>query len=177
MTKKTDSEAKISPLAQLQDIVFGEAQRAMTQKIDDLAATFEQHISQIKETHKTSILSLQSSIDQVEKSVLNKLSESTQVFDKKTEDLQQSLISTTSQLSSEIEMTDTSGKEDIDAVHSRMDKELRALNLLLNEYKSQTLEKLSEVNNELNSSKTDRKTLAKLLATMATNLEADETND
>jgi hypothetical protein len=36
------------------------------------------------------------------------------------------------------------------------------------------MEQLSSVSNELHSSKTDRKTLAKLLATMATNLEDDE---
>lgn len=186
MTKKTDPDiakntqptsTDVSPLAQLQDIVFGEAQRAMTQKIDDLAATFNQHISQLKEAHQVSVSSLQSSITQLEKSILNKLNESNQAFDKKTQDLQQDIASTKTQLSSEIEMTDTSGKEDIEAVHSRIDQELRDINALLNEYKAQTLEKLSDVNNELNSSKTDRKTLAKLLATMATNLEADETNN
>jgi hypothetical protein len=36
------------------------------------------------------------------------------------------------------------------------------------------MDELSAVSNELHNSKTDRKTLAKLLATMATNLEDDD---
>jgi ABC-type transporter Mla subunit MlaD len=77
-------------------------------------------------------------------------------------------------LASELEMSDTSGKQDSDELHSRLDKEVQALTEKYDAKLAEALQKLNQVTQELGSSKTDRKTLAKLLATVASNLETDQ---
>ncbi|MBO1254973.1 hypothetical protein J3L16_04630 [Alteromonas sp. 5E99-2] len=172
--KGVESNEVMSELTQLRHIVFGEAQQELDDKITSLKVDLTSQLSEFKQHHSQTITSLTDLINKNHQTLLSSLNESNIRHDEKSEHIEETLASAKNQLSSEIEMTDASGKEDVDALHDRVDKEIRQLTQMLNDYKTQSLDKLSEVNNELNSSKTDRKTLAKLLAAMATNLEADD---
>jgi ABC-type transporter Mla subunit MlaD len=71
-------------------------------------------------------------------------------------------------------MAEANNKQENHVLHVRLDKEIKMLTAKFTEQLNQALDKLTQVSSELNSSKTDRKTLAKLLATVASNLETDE---
>jgi len=77
-------------------------------------------------------------------------------------------------ISSELEMAEANSKQENNDLHDRLDKEIKMLTVKFTEQLNQALEKLTQVSNQLNSSKTNRKTLAKLLSTVASNLETDE---
>ena len=173
--KKADNVT--SELSQLRDIVFGDAQRQLIESIDKLRTDLTASISSLKKHNDEAMSKLRNELHETENSLLQKLSEVDTKHVETSEALEDSLNKAHAQLSSDIEMTDTSSKEDADALHNRIDKETRQLTQMLNEYHAQAMDKLTEVNHELNTSKTDRKTLAKLLAAMATNLEADDSDE
>ncbi|WP_293745658.1 hypothetical protein [uncultured Paraglaciecola sp.] len=77
-------------------------------------------------------------------------------------------------ISSELEMAEANSKQENDELHDRLDKEIKSLTVKFTDQLNQALEKLTQMSSDLNSTKTDRKTLAKLLATVASNLETDE---
>lgn len=64
-------------------------------------------------------------------------------------------------------------QQDFKNIEQALDNESQSLSRNFNVQLEQLKSHLESVSNELSSSKTDRKTLAKLLATMATNLEDD----
>ena len=68
----------------------------------------------------------------------------------------------------------TATQQDFKAMEQALDSGSQTLSHNFNEQLDQLKTHLESVSKELSSSKTDRKTLAKLLATMATNLEDDE---
>ncbi len=94
--------------------------------------------------------------------------------DNKHEDKASELNAYADKLSSELEMADTNNRQENDELHNRLDKEVAALTKKYDAKLAEALDKLNQVTHELSNSKTDRKTLAKLLATVATNLETDE---
>ena len=102
------------------------------------------------------------------------LTEKVNSVDQHHEDKTSELQSYADKLSSELEMSDAAGKQDSDELHNRVDKEVAQLTEKYDARFAEALERLDQVTKELSSTKTDRKTLAKLLATMAVNLETDE---
>ena len=76
-------------------------------------------------------------------------------------------------LKSELEIAETAAKNDNDALEAHVVKELDALDTLFSQRHKELLERLQQVTSELSETKTDRKTLANLLSTMATNLTSD----
>ena len=87
--------------------------------------------------------------------------------------VQEQLQNTTDKLQSELEIAETAAKNDNDALEAHVVKELESLDNLFSKRHQELLEKLQQVTSELSESKTDRKTLANLLSTMATNLATD----
>lgn len=77
-------------------------------------------------------------------------------------------------LASEHEMFATATQQDLKQLEDSLDNESNTLASNFNQQMVELKAHLEKVSNELTSSKTDRKTLAKLLAAMATNLEDDE---
>jgi chromosome segregation ATPase len=77
-------------------------------------------------------------------------------------------------LASEHEMFASTTLQDFKNIEQALDNESQSLTRNFNDQLEQLKTHLESVSKELSSSKTDRKTLAKLLATMATNLEDDE---
>lgn len=102
------------------------------------------------------------------------LTEKVNSVDQHHEDKTSELQSYADKLSSELEMSDAAGKQDSDELYNRVDKEVAQLTEKYDARFAEVLERLDQVTKELSSTKTDRKTLAKLLATMAVNLETDE---
>ena len=77
-------------------------------------------------------------------------------------------------ISTALEMAESNSKQENDELHDRLDKEIKQLTAHFSEQLELALAKLNQVSSELNSSKTDRKTLAKLLASVASDLETGD---
>lgn len=164
------SNENTSELATLRKIMFGAAQADIETKLSDLEskmhARFQQsdqqlteQLSSLNKTMQNALADMQLRVDSIDK----------QYEDKTTE-----LLAFANKLSSELEMADTNGRQETNELHSRVDKEVAMLTQKYDARFAEALEKLEQVTKELGSTKTDRKTLAKLLATMAVNLETDE---
>ena len=102
------------------------------------------------------------------------LEQKLQLFDKNHDDNEASIEKNLASLSSEHEMFTSATQQDFKNIEQASDHESQLLTGNFNEQLEQLKTHLEAVSNELSSSKTDRKTLAKLLATMATNLEDDQ---
>ena len=88
--------------------------------------------------------------------------------------VQNQLQATTDKLQSELEIAETSAKNDNDALEAHVVKELDSLENVFSKRHQELLERLQQVTSELSETKTDRKTLANLLSTMASNLATDQ---
>ena len=113
---------------------------------------------------------------QIQESVNQRFSEleqKLQLFDKNHDDNEASIEKNLASLSSEHEMFASATQQDFKNIEQALDNESQSLSRNFNDQLEQLKTHLESVSNELSSSKTDRKTLAKLLATMATNLEDD----
>lgn len=154
-----EGQATLSELDTLRNIVFGTAK-----------AKLEAQLAQLEQSFNNQFQNMQQSMDTHFATINEKINSVDHHHDEKNAELK----AFSEKLSSELEISDTNGHQQTDELHSRVDKEIAALTERYDEGISQVLGKLEQVTKELGSSKTDRKTLAKLLATMATNLEADQ---
>ena len=162
IVEKQSSEEQsesLSELDTLRNIVFGSAKAELETKLAQMEQSVNIQFQNIQKSLDTHFANLSEKIDSV---------------DRNHDDKNAQLKAISEKLSSELEMSDTNGRQETDELHNRVDKEVAALKERYDEGISQALEKLEQVSKELSSTKTDRKTLAKLLATMATNLEADQ---
>jgi len=155
----SENQGALSELDTLRNIVFGSAK-----------AELEAQLAQLEQSFKTQFQNMQKSMDTHFANINEKINSVDHHHDEKSAELR----AYSEKLSSELEMSDSSGRQDTDELHIRVDKEVATLTERYDAGISQALEKLEQVSKELSSSKTDRKTLAKLLATMATNLESDQ---
>lgn len=160
----------LSELQSLRQIVFGAAKSDIEQRIGALEQHTEDCFKKMQLTLEKNTLSLQTTMREGFNQLEDKLALADQGQDEKTA----ALNAYADKISSELEMAETNSKQENDDLHDRLDKEVLALSKKFTEQLDQALEKLTQVSSELNSSKTDRKTLAKLLATVASNLETDE---
>jgi hypothetical protein len=158
-----------SELAQLQEIIFGSAQRQLQSQVETLSAALDTRFSKLN-------LHLDEQFSLLQKQLASTAAE----FEKKinavaTEEQEntQRLTAMTERLSSDIEIAETTAKSDMDNLQAHLLKELEATDKQFNQQITHLLAKLEAVTAELSTSKTDRKTLAALLSTMANNLATD----
>jgi exonuclease VII large subunit len=170
-----DNEPKNGPsesseLASLRHLVFGAAKADIEQQINALSQRTNEHFHKLEQEMTQHVKNLRAAMDDGFQQLSQQLALADQAQDQKAAELNVYA----DKLSSEIELADANNKQENDELHSRLDKEIALLTTKFNEQLNQALAQLNQVSSELNTNKTDRKTLAKLLATVATNLEIDD---
>ena len=159
-----------SELDSLRQIVFGAAKNDIEQRISALEQQTLDNFKNMQQLIEKNAQDLQATLQDGFNQLEDKLALADQGQDQKTAELN----AYADKISSELEMAETNSKQENDELQQRLDKEINALTVKFNDQLNKALEKLTQVSTELNSSKTDRKTLAKLLATVASNLETGE---
>ena len=168
--EQRDSAPNLGELDQLRQIVFGEAQQALVDKIETMRANFEKSLASQDQKFSNELVKMKESFEQQ----LATLDQRLQLFDKTHDEHEATIQKDLDNLASEHEMFATSTEESFKGMAETLNTESTSLSTSFNEQLTQLEAHLEEVSRELSSSKTDRKTLAKLLATMATNLEAEQ---
>lgn len=166
----TKESVALTELESLRHLVFGDAKSDLEQRINALEQHTADSFKKMQLTLEKNTQRLQTSMQEGFKQLEDQLVLANQDQDEKAAELN----TYADKISSELEMAEANNKQENDELHDRLDKEIKALTIKFTEQLNQALEKLTQVSSELNSSKTDRKTLAKLLATVASNLETDE---
>ncbi|MEP0176675.1 MAG: hypothetical protein ABJH28_17235 [Paraglaciecola sp.] len=171
--KKSNEDNQSNPVSELdslRNIVFGAAKSEIEQRISALEQqtldSFKKMELLIEKNAKSLNASMQDGFNQLE----DKLALADQGQEQKSAELN----AYADKISSELEMAETSSKQETDELHKRIDTEVNELTIKFNHQLEEALAKLTQVSSELNSTKTDRKTLAKLLATVASNLETGD---
>jgi hypothetical protein len=169
-TSPNTESLALTELESLRHIVFGAAQSDIERRISLLEQHTEDSFNKMQLLLEKNTQSLQTAMGEGFKQLEDKLALADQGQDEKAAELN----TYANKISSELEMAEANSKQENDELHDRLDKEIKTLTVKFTDQLNQALEKLTQVSSELNSSKTDRKTLAKLLATVASNLETDE---
>lgn len=159
-----------SELDTLRHIVFGTAKAQIEADLAALKNQMNHQFEQLQHSMDNKFEQMHKDMQHGFESLTVRLDDVNKHHENRSDEIQ----SYTDKLSSELEMTDTNSRQDSDELHSRVDKEVRQLTEKYDARFAEALERLDQVTKELSSSKTDRKTLAKLLSTMAVNLETDE---
>lgn len=165
----TESVA-VTELETLRHIVFGAAKSDIEQRISELEQQTDDNFKKMQLAQEKNTQNIQATMREGFSQLEDKLALADQGQDEKAAELN----AYADKISSELEMAEANSKQENDELHDRLDKEIKALTVKFTDQLNQALEKLTQVSSELNSTKTDRKTLAKLLATVASNLETDE---
>jgi hypothetical protein len=170
--KKEESKAinSVDELTQLRQIVFGVAEQQLKEQISSTQSDMEKALSIQNERFNERLKNFQQTVEQRFLALEQQLS----LSDKTHEDNDASIQKDLANLTSEHEMFATSTLQDFKTIEQSLDSESQTLSKSFNQQITQLKSHLEVVSNELSSSKTDRKTLAKLLSTMATNLEDDQ---
>lgn len=169
LSESAMAEPAMTELEQLRYIVFGAAKKSIENKIEAIHSDLSNSISILREHQIKQFGEMQSQFD----NALEALDKKLQSVDSHHEDNNVSMLKANETLNAQLEMAESSGKDDADALHDRIDKEMAALTASFDSKYAEAMEKLAKVTHELTDTKTDRKTLARLLATMASNLETD----
>ncbi|MEP0354229.1 MAG: hypothetical protein ABJH06_13470 [Paraglaciecola sp.] len=166
-----DSQSHLgSELDSLRDIVFGAAKNEIELRISALEQHTQDSFKKMELLVETNTKSLHTSMQDG----FNQLEDKLALADQGQEQKSAELNAYADKISSELEMAETNNKQEADELHKRIDSEVNELTVKFNHQLEEALAKLTQVSSELNSSKTDRKTLAKLLATVASNLETGD---
>ncbi|WP_159818893.1 hypothetical protein [Colwellia sp. 20A7] len=172
---KNDEEAQesitpIGELDQLRQIVFGDAQQQLITQLTTLRSDMEQALNEQDKKFSIRLDKMQIDISQQ----LENLEKQVNFVDKRHDDNEESMQKDHTSLASEYEMFTVATQQDFKDIEQSLNSESAVLSNGFNEQLEQLKNHLEAVSKELSSSKTDRKTLAKLLATMATNLADDQ---
>lgn len=165
-----DITPPVDELTQLRQIVFGVAEQQLKKQIISTRNDMEQALN-------TQNINFTDRLDKMQDNITERFAEIEQQIqrsDRSHEENEVSIQKNLASLSSEHEILATSTQQDFKNIEQALDSESQSLTRNLNEQLAQLKAHLESVSKELSSSKTDRKTLAKLLATMATNLEDDQ---
>lgn len=165
----TPVATEIGELDQLRQIVFGDAQQQLVLKISTLRSDLEQALAAQDEKFS---LRLEKMHEIISKQI-DDLDKRLQFADNMHDDVEVSIQKEHANLVSEHEMFAAATQQDFKSIEQLLNNESSSLSSTFNEQLDQLKNHLEEVSKELSSSKTDRKTLANLLATMATNLADD----
>jgi uncharacterized protein with von Willebrand factor type A (vWA) domain len=159
----------LSEMEQLRQLVFGGAKHALETQITQVHTDLSQAIEALREFQLKQYEELNESMTAKFAEMENKLDS----IDAHHEDNHSAQVKASESLQSQLEMAESAGKDDADALNDRISKEIAQINRVFEDKYAEAMKKLEQVTHELTDSKTDRKTLARLLATMATNLETD----
>jgi hypothetical protein len=165
-----NGSANSSELDTLRHIVFGAAKADLERGLSELSRLTGEHFQKLEQQMALQMKQLHGAMEDGLHRLEQQLAVADQNQDKKAEELN----AYADKISSELEMAEANSKQENDELHQRLDKEISLLTHSFNEQLQQALANLAKVSSELNTSKTDRKTLAKLLNTVATNLATDE---
>jgi dGTP triphosphohydrolase len=160
----------IDELTQLRTIVFGAAEHRIIEQITTLRTDMEQSVNSLEQGLSKKINEFQQSVGLKFTEIEDRISFIDKAHDNNEANIQKSLDN----LYSEHELFASATQQDFKEVTQSLGNESHNLTLNFDLQLKELKTHLEKVSNELSSSKTDRKTLAKLLATMATNLEDDE---
>ena len=171
-TKKEpqQNETPVNELDQLRQIVFGVAEQQLKKQIALTRSDLEHALN-------TQSISFSHRLDKMQENINQRFSDieqQIQHLDKTHDDNELVIQKDLANLASEHEMFATATQQDFKTMEQSLDSGSQTLSRNFNDQLEQLKTHLESVSKELSSSKTDRKTLAKLLATMATNLEDDE---
>jgi len=169
-TNELQVPSPANELEQLRHIVFGEAQNRLINQISLLRSDMEtainnqekkffEHLTQIKESTEQQFVELD-----------NKL----QVIDSIHDDNEGNLQKNIDNLSSEHDLFSETTQQSLKNLEQSIVNESATLSNNFDTQLEQLKSYLENVSKDLSSSKTDRKTLASLLATMATNLQDEQ---
>lgn len=164
------SNDSLTEIDQLRQLVFGQAKIELDKKIDDLSQSLSSDIDMLQSQFNERFNAMSEQLKQQHEATLAIIEQTQHTQD----DNKAELIEANKQLHSQLEMAENAGRDDAEAIHKRIDSEVSQLDASLQQGLQEMLECLDKVTKELSSSKTDRKKLARLLSTMATDL---ETND
>ncbi|NRD74213.1 hypothetical protein HQQ94_13400 [Shewanella sp. VB17] len=167
---KQESTSSLGELDQLRKIVFGDAQQQLIAKLTKLRSDTEQ--AQDTQDKKFSLC-----IDKMQRDFIYKLEELDKrinAVDKMHDDNEADIQKNHENLTCEHEMFAAATREDFKNIDQSLHNESDTLSKTFNDQLEQLKKHLEDVSKDLRFSKTDRKTLAQLLATMAINLEDDQ---
>jgi len=167
---REESANLLSELDQLRHIVFGDAQQQLITQLTALRSDTEQMLNAQEQQFSTRLDKMQEDITEQ----LEALDSRLQFVDKVHGDNEANIEKEHASLVSEHEMLASATQQDFKDIEQLLNNESTSLLSTFNEQLEQLKNHLEDVSKELSSSKTDRKTLAKLLATMATNLADDQ---
>lgn len=167
--EQTQPPAPLGELEQLRQIVFGDAHQQLVNEMTTMQNAFESALKSQEQNFLARLDKMQTNHEQQFLSLEKRINLSDKNHDENEANLQKNI----SDLASEHEILVTTTQEDFKNITQSLSSESTTLSVQFSEQLEQLKEHLDQVSHELSSSKTDRKTLAKLLATMATNLEDD----
>ncbi|MDN4500818.1 hypothetical protein QX776_00235 [Alteromonadaceae bacterium BrNp21-10] len=157
-------------LSQLRKIVFGEAKQGLEQQLANLQRSLDQGLSSLHAEFSDKLQKFQDDTDKRFAEAEDRL----QYVDKQHDDKEDELHKALNNLGAEHDSFSIATDKNLQQLNDALDNESSRLSEHFEQQISALKSELEKVSNELHSSKTDRKTLAKLLATMATNLEDDD---
>ncbi|WDD96763.1 hypothetical protein [Thalassomonas actiniarum] len=166
----SETPAAEDELEQLRNLVFGAARQKLVTQITSMHNELKQALSTQEQSFCDRISKLQQNIEQQ----FSQMDKKIQLLDKAHNNTEADLQKSLTGLASEHETFAATTEHDFKEMDKSLNNESTLLANSFNEKLEQLNAHLEEVSKELSSSKTDRKTLAKLLATMATNLEDDQ---
>ena len=166
----TPASSAQQELTQLRDILFGQAQQQLTERIDMVEKQLAEQVATLTDSIEKGFATLNASLRETEKALSQQITQT----DTKQDDNYTQLMKITDGLQSSLEMAESAAKSDTQSLENHMVQEMDKLDAQIAANIGQLQEKLSKVTSELSNTKTDRKTLAELLATMATNLVTDK---
>ncbi|AEF01699.1 hypothetical protein C7Y69_11670 [Alteromonas sp. KS69] len=164
-----DSQAG-NELTQLREILFGQTNRAFKADLASLESRINDNFATLNNQLEVQFNDIRKLID----NQVQDLSHRLEGANSSNSNVQNQLQATTDKLQSELEIAETSAKNDNDALEAHVVKELDSLENVFSKRHQELLERLQQVTSELSETKTDRKTLANLLSTMASNLATDQ---
>ena len=169
--EQSDKTAPVlGELEQLRQIIFGEAQQQLISQLNTMHTELTQALKTQAQNFSNRLNEMNNTIEQQFTNMDRRMVS----LDKTQDEQQANLTKDISDLASEHEMLATTTQQDFKHLQQSLDSESDTLASNFHEQLEQLKAHLEDVSKELSSSKTDRKTLAKLLATMATNLEDDK---
>ncbi len=169
--EKVSSEVPvIDELLQLRTIVFGAAELQLTEQVVKLRSDMEQSVALLDQSLSKKLTEFHQSVELKFTEMDRRITFIDKAHDDNEENIQKSLDN----LYSEHEMFTSATQQDFKEINQSLDNESRNLTINFDQQLTQLKTHLEKVSDALSSSKADRKTLAKLLATMATNLEDDQ---
>jgi len=157
----------LTELEQLRHIVFGEAQNRLSNQISTLRSDMEKALSSQQKQFTEHLAQMQESTDQQFAQLNDQLQLSDSIHDDNESNLQKNIDNAVA----EHDLFAAATKQNFATAAQSLASESNSLSDNFDAQIEQLKQYLESVSRDLTSSKTDRKTLASLLATMATNLQ------